>query len=310
MFCSNCGSNLNNEEKFCVICGREVISSPNTSTSADVKSVPKKSKGKYFLFAVSGMLAGAVILTAIFWVTGLITFSDTSDAGNIITNENTIEGPGFSKPEDAAKAYLKALKNQDLDGMISTFAVESYVDHYDLEASLERLQAYQIKSNIKLPNTTEYCKQLNIAACRDQIVNQIMVQYMLYNTTGDRSIDETLTLNDKKAIQDFVAAFEKDTKNYVFDDLKITGTMKPEELSEVYLSEQNQTNIARQVKCYGLKADDVVNVVITFTANGKSGMFCPQVIRYNNRWYIQPTLGNLANILGWNYYSGGIGYTN
>lgn len=73
--------------------------------------------------------------------------------------------------------------------------------------------------------------------------------------------------------------------------------MKPEELSEVYLSEQNQTNIAKQVKCYGLKADDVANVVITFTANGKSGMFCPQVIRYNNRWYIQPTLGNLATLL-------------
>jgi len=52
--------------------------------------------------------------------------------------------------------------------------------------------------------------------------------------------------------------------------------------------------------------EDVSNVVITFDADGESWYFCPQLIRYEDRWYVQALSGNAAAITGMDYTYGGI----
>jgi len=249
------------------------------------------------LFALSGIVIGAILLAAIFFATGML----SSDV-------KTLEGPGFSTPEDAAKAYLTGLRDQDINAMISAFAIESYVDNYDFEASVERMQSYQMYADIFLPNTSDYTVQLNIAARRNQITRLINMQYMLYNTPEELNDGTPVTFSkdDTAAIQDFVAKFEQDTNNYIFEDLEITGTVPPEDLAEAYMDERNQQNIAKQAVTFGADADDVVNVAITFEADGQTWVFCPQLVRYDSKWYIQSSQGNLASLLNMSAYTGGI----
>lgn len=47
---------------------------------------------------------------------------------------NTVESSGYASTAAAVAAYIEGLKENNLDKMISTFAVEHYVDNYDLQA--------------------------------------------------------------------------------------------------------------------------------------------------------------------------------
>lgn len=323
MFCSSCGEKLDHEVRFCSFCGKETSSVPKEliqdavlqpqtlsipvqqPTGAIPKTVPQKAKGKYILFAVCGMAAGVILLLVILFATGMFS-SDVKAKGGF--SGKTIEGSGFSTPEDAAKAYLNGLRDQDMDAMLSAFAVESYVDNYDLELLLERIKAYYMNSEIILPNTNDYTRQINVLSRTNSIFGSIRMQYMLFNAPDELNGFSPImfTSEDTNEIQDFVADFEQDTDNYIFEDLVITGTMQPEELTAVYLDEKNINNITAQAKTFGADAEDVANVVITFEADGQTWVYCPQAVRYDSKWYLQSSQGNLANLLGMSYYTGGI----
>ena len=320
MFCSFCGKNLNPGTKFCSYCGKEQPVSqeavkavpavepsrpaalpevPVQSSSAPVKSPkPAKKSGRALLFGLIGAVLGAVLLAGALLFTGLISFGGAKSVGTA----GKIEGSGYDTPEDAAKAYLEALKNQDIDAMVAAFAVESYAEHYDLQAMYERLQAYTPSLEMKLPAGSDYNNEWNIQGRRASILSQIEYQYFQYNVPS-ANMDSTMVLTDNPNL---ISDMKKDTKNYVFSDLKITGTMAPEDLSDQYLSKINQENIGKQVKAYGVDSKDVANVVITFEADGGSWYFCPQMIRYDGRWYIQTLSGNLSALLGWQYSYGGL----
>ncbi|MEL7608903.1 MAG: zinc ribbon domain-containing protein [Bacillota bacterium] len=313
MFCSHCGEQLNPEAKFCARCGKAIAGAsaesgreasappqanypPPVQPPAAPKSAVKNPRGKHVLFGVCGMAAGAILLALILFAAGVF----APAAGG------TIEGPGFATPEDAAKAYLNGLRDQDMDAMLSAFAVESYVEHYDLKAMVERIRMYQPGLEVPLPNTTEYTRRMNIASRTSQIAGAAITQYLYYNAPDELNGYAATVLKDPQEVADFMEKFERDTKSYVFEDLAIADVLRPEDLSPQYLAEANQENIKRQAKTFGAGSGDVANLAIAFEADGRLWLFCPQAVRYGGRWYLQSLQGNLANLLGMPVYSGGI----
>lgn len=337
MFCEYCGNELAPESKFCVHCGMEqpfasttVQPAPN-HPAQPVRAAKPRPKGKGLLFGLGGAVLGAALLAVILLAAGVF----SSGGGS------KIEGPGYSTPEDAAKAYLTGLKNQDVDAMVSAFAVESYAEHYDFEAYLDRMQSYGLYYEMLFPNTNEYTRQLNIENRKNSITSNIIRQYMLYNAPEDLTKGITLDLSDSDDLADFIKEFEHDTKDYRFKDLTVTAALSsvnlpddpedaldalmeqlPEDVQddllddvseddlehvlEIYLSDKNQDNIEQQVKAYGVEAEDVANVAVIFEADGDTWVFCPQAIRYNGKWYLQSLSGNIAAIGGMDVFTGGI----
>ena len=53
-----------------------------------------------------------------------------------------LEGTGYDSPEKAVEAYVNYLKEGNLKGIISTFAVESYVDNYDMTEHYKYYQSF------------------------------------------------------------------------------------------------------------------------------------------------------------------------
>ncbi len=49
-------------------------------------------------------------------------------------NTGSYEGAGYATPEEAVQAYITARQAGDVSAMLSTFAIETYVDSYDAEA--------------------------------------------------------------------------------------------------------------------------------------------------------------------------------
>ena len=73
-------------------------------------------------------------------------------------DQKTYEGSGWNTPEDAVLHYLDGLKEQDLDKMISAYAVESYIDHFDPQAYLERYYQFYPCMTPHIPNTDGFTR--------------------------------------------------------------------------------------------------------------------------------------------------------
>jgi hypothetical protein len=82
--------------------------------------------------------------------------------------------------------------------------------------------------------------------------------------------------------------------------------LEPDSLSGTFGDERNQQYIARMAEVLGVDKGDIANIVITFDADGRKWVFCPQMVRYNNRWYMESLMGNLAVLEGLDSFSGGI----
>lgn len=336
MICKSCGGELVQEVEFCTFCGGELLKSselpvketsiPTVSSVDPIQATvplaspptPPKSKSKYFLFGLGGAVLGAVLLAAILFVSGVISLGNTKTKNSSISAKagTSIEGTGYDTPEEAAEAYLEALKNQDLDAMVATFAVESYVDNFDYEAYLNRLQAYSpgYRFSFSYPNNSEYIRQMNIATRVSLITQIIDLQYTVFNLPEVMTQGITIPLSDEEEVKNFIAEYEKATENYVFEDLKITGTLAPEEfleayaedLVELYASDRYKEIMDNRAIVLGLDGEDVANVVITFEANGQNWIFYPQLAKYEDKWYMESFVGNFGSLLGLNQYTGGI----
>ena len=114
--CIKCGTSVDESAKFCPSCGTRI------------KKKPKKNT-KGIIFLLFGILIGAVTACTL-----MILLNNPK--------KTKMEGAGYKTPEDAVMAYAEYLKNGDMEGMISTFAVESYVEHFDMRAHLEYYDSY------------------------------------------------------------------------------------------------------------------------------------------------------------------------
>ena len=92
----------------------------------------------------------------------------------------SFEGPGYATPEEAALAYAEAFARGDVMSMVSTFAVETYVEHFDAEAYLLDRQGYSTNYAdpiLPLPLETGYGRALRLTDRVSGILDSFDRQY-------------------------------------------------------------------------------------------------------------------------------------
>lgn len=313
MFCTNCGKELPDNARFCAQCGApvpEVAPAPEPPKAepprpaAPAQTVPPEpvSAGPDGVDTVlkemnlgkkSGKLAGfliGVVAAAVVFALAVALKVGMPSGGS-----STVEGDGFDTPEEAVDAYLGALKEGNLDGALSAFAMESYVENMDLEAYVERLGIY-MPGNMPLSGEGDYADALNLELRRSDVTKTLMWQYVTLvdpnspilemqgiplGNNGPRALLESLIQGDGMEI---------------LSSLEIGDFQQPERLSESYSQAANQENIAKQEVCYG--ADEIQPLAVEVTVDGRAYLFCPDAIRYGDSWYLLSPGGNLAILLG------------
>ena len=117
------------------------------------------------------------------------------------------EGEGYESPEEAVVAYLEALKKGDVEGMLATFAIETYVAEMDAQADLERMGVFQPSYGMRLPLGGDYQRQVAVAVRYGQLAESLASQWMLYSwPDGYAAFDgASVALNEDGDAEAFLA---------------------------------------------------------------------------------------------------------
>lgn len=281
-----------------------------------------KSRAAFTIFAV---MAAFILLIG--------TASPAAAAGTADKKEDkkqetaaTAEGEGFDTPAEAILAYAEALKEGDVEKMISTFAVESLVEKFDPMYYIARTRALIPGSYTNMyypyPEGTVY-QSANIEKRRSLIVQQI--QYELFvitlaqqgffydaDTSSDmpealRSLYEGKTYtfgNDKEGVEEAEKFIEVFSTVPDLSDMEIGEVIYAEGLNEQYSRFANAQNMYNTAKMYG--GDGIRSLAVHLTIEGKEALLFMDTIKYGDKWYNFNQMGNLAMLLGINSTSGGL----
>ena len=151
------------------------------------------------------VLAGAALLA----VTPACSLAAESAAEE--TLETKMEGDGFDTPEEALTAYIEAFKKMDMNGMVSVYAMESFLENLDLEALVEKQQVYSFRTRYNyIPQENPYASALNLEKRRSWITDLVQQQYVtlsgsrtVYRVSGNDNSGERFWGCPKSAGYDF-----------------------------------------------------------------------------------------------------------
>lgn len=203
-----------------------------------------------------------------------------------------VEGEGFDTPQQAAANYLEGFKAHDMEQMISTFAVESYAEHYNMQAELEWMQSYIFtQEDVSLPPVNDFVKDMINYERKAQMIADILAQgNALY------LLDEYYR-NDSDVAQEYEPFdWEELTEKIDLDSIQILGYLPLESLSDSVATEYLTKTQSRNAEIYG--ADETENCVIVYEYDGDKYCLFMETVKYNGKWYNYKIGDQVSGVLG------------
>lgn len=252
---------------------------------------------------ISEMPVSRIVRVALFVVTVgtvLTVVSNAVVATSVPPSPSTAyEGPGSASPQDAVSAYMTGLAAGDLDAMVSAFAVETFVDHFDLRAYLERVGVYSATvTPVLVPAETPFTRALGVEHRHGDVIGQIRFQFL---ALADPELEptEVVTLDDT-TLEDFytnlVAAAAEVELTEVGSFTFVPMADVDPAAAEAHQSEQNQANLESLREVFG--ADEIADLVVRFTVGEQEFLAFFSVVRYGDAWWVEQLGGNFANLMG------------
>ena len=220
------------------------------------------------------------------------------------TETGALEGPGFGSAEEAVTAYLEAMKNGDVEGMLATFAIETYVAEMDAQADLERMGVFQPSYGMRLPLGGDYQRQVAVAVRYGQLAESLASQWMLYSwPEGYAAFDgASVALSEDGDAEAFLAGLAEGDAAALWQEMEVVGFVEPERMSTQY--PDGAESRARQAASHG--CDEIVSVVAKLDIGGEEWYQCMDAARYGEKWYNLSLVGYIGHLLGLSLYSGGL----
>lgn len=236
---------------------------------------------------------------------------DAEFAPAIRRKTGSFEGPGYDTPEEAVLAYIEAMRENDLDGMTSTFAIETLVENMDTRAYIHRLSAATPASWRAIPADNPYAQQIFVAMAYHDVINSLYYQYLLFTTAETEYADLgngrpiRFTGDDRSpAIDSFIEAMNANPWSESLKTCEFVEWLDPASLHNAYTAEINQSNIDRQRLCHG--ADEMAHPCAHIRINGEDWMLLMECVRYGDKWYNISLTGNVANLMGVDSFRAGL----
>ncbi|MBR5344890.1 MAG: hypothetical protein IK127_03620 [Clostridia bacterium] len=215
--------------------------------------------------------------------------------GIAATEHPQLEGNGYDTPEEAVLAYLDAMNNADVHGMLATFAHESYVEHLDTDLYIQRMNSIFPQGTANsTPITDAYSAELILFARYGSLASDLLRQYTTYTDDLDGM---TRAPMNQEAIDEHNQYYEQSILQSIQGHVTFVEWVDAALLtSGTAISPVNRRNIAMQYGYVG--ADDLAELVVRFRINGADFLQCMTCAKYGGRWYNLLLHGNTASILG------------
>ena len=329
LFCEKCGGKLNSDSEQQPVSQQPVSqSAPLQYQQAPVHQQPGHEQVAQFQYGaaypqvqynmggnekkrphpallIGCTLAAVVLVFFVLFIVGAISFGGAGVA--VGETDGRIEGPGFDSAKEAVEAYLEALSNADLDAMIATFAIESFVENYDLAAMIERIRSYSaFTMQQALPTSDDFHIGFNIEKRRGDVAQNIKMQYMslFMPEAVNGGLPLRMQSSEPREVNQLIRMMSNPSYFASLRNMELIEFVSPEWFSDRYMHETNQENIDRNRQLIG--ADEIEHVVARVRIDRQVYFFNFETVRYGERWYINFLGGNVAILLNACIFSGGV----
>ncbi|MCR5273944.1 MAG: hypothetical protein K6E26_01165 [Clostridiales bacterium] len=221
-------------------------------------------------------------------------------------NGNKLEGSGYRSPEEAATAFCEALGKQDVQKMISTFAIETFCDNYSAKTNMRRLtvvmpQHFYTDYYVLGGSDDAFINELNYERRRASVSNWIYNMRMSIISATHKNevlqkVNEGMTYS---VMQESDAKKLDGLMDTVFDpewDIEVGECVD----SEYYLKDVDSYKQYDLILSWSspLNADGYKPMAVSLTINGKDALLFLDAVKYGDRWYIAYIQGYAANFFG------------
>ena len=207
------------------------------------------------------------------------------------------EGNGFNTPEDAALCYLAGIKNLNFDQILSAFAWETQVDHFDYKAHITRAKGTDPTYVPGMPAANALLRSAMLEQLRDEQINAICRAIELYVN------DELLTSGRPTLMfktEDEIEEYFQRCDNGKIENLATMENIRfytSDDLTEgLFSSDKVQRNYLRQNAKYG--ADEIKDMIVAADIGENTIIIAPTVARYGAQWYLVNVFSTTQSILG------------
>ena len=323
MFCSKCGAKGNAENQFCQDCGNQLrvvnkeqgtakqhekkVESQTVSNESEWVNTAKEAMNPTLQTEQRINLKNPrlpIIIAAVLVIIVALVLIVDLPSGNRGDRSQGVGEVGFDTPEEVLIFYLEGLRDSNLEQMVSAFAIESFIENYNLEAQIDRVQAYNFWMEVVMPNTNDFVVSMNVENRRGRVVGSIIQQFFMLSQV-DFDISRPVLMGDYEGeSRDFVNQLEEYLGAPDLEALEIIGVIMPEDLSDIYQTELNQANMERVKEVHG--ADEIVSRVIVFEIGRDQYLLFADLINYGGQWHIMNFQGNIGNLVGISHMRSGL----
>ncbi len=224
------------------------------------------------------------------------------------------EGEGFATADEAVRAYLEGFNAGDIDAMLSTFAVESYVDRTDVAETADRVKSFMASYYFTVPAAGPMIRELLVERRRNEITQSIYFSWLYFTTLGTQiegmGTGKVIKLDTDISLADYLDIMETSPVEDWAGNIKIARICAPDDpyisdlVPDSFYSQNSRANMAKLLKTCG--GDELAERVAIFDINGTQAAQFMQCVRYGSQWYNRTTSSVLANMLGLETYRNGI----
>jgi len=210
------------------------------------------------------------------------------------------EGEGFATPEDALTCYMEGLKNLDFEQMLSAFAWETQMEHYDLQVFFERMLAYQPTMRPRMPSVNDFVFSANVNVLRfyqaDLIYRSIEAFILGDDAPAKTAAGRIVFEKDSNDVEVFLNKFENGRLEKLTQMTNIRFLSPDAVTGNKFSSGPNPEQFIKQTACYG--ADETVNLVGMADVGNEILYCCPTICRYGDKWYLVSVNSYTSMIIG------------
>lgn len=245
-------------------------------------------------------------ILVIFLLTSIFPFATAKGS------EMRFEGDGYTSPEAAVEAYIRFMNEGNVNGMISTFAIETFVENYDTVAYLTNMHCTSRSMYMGIPSSNTYSRNLLINQRHGKISQTLFDQYLYFTCRGTDyealAESKTLALRTEEEISAFVSCFENSAVSKWIENTISGRSIDPEGYLNKRCSEQvlKQYYRAVEVRKNNYSCDEYEDVMYILEFGQEDYVLIMGCARYGDKWYIADTGGLAGTVLGLSTYEGGL----
>ena len=193
-----------------------------------------------------------------------------------------LEGPGSSSPEEAVLACIDAMNRGDADGMIATFAIESFAERADPAVFLEHNRGLQTGSPYAIngvPRTDGYAVSL-IAQVRYGIIASDLIScYSAYAVEENHVVIKTA-----EELENLTGLFRQSPLFEMAGKISFVRWISPAVLTGgAIVRPAAGGDIVESLDYTG--ADDLTEIAAQIRIGDRDAILALRCVRYGGRWY-------------------------